>query len=380
MVDVRRVRPSWFRGQSGDVWRETPPAFVKGECDDFNFDAAQVFNRFSGEGSWDRWLQDGTLILSDIFGHLRGVETEIHSEFDIGPQQLIYQDPILRALTASARTDKHWRLIAYPYITKNAATSQKTGFLHLDLDLKRCQTEGLGKNMVQSSVSLTDENDKGCTLVIPGFHKCFQEWVSSNQDVIDTKVSRHSNTDMKGMYTVEDRVVFGKPVPTPCPAWGIRLSRSDIIHGSTDEGTRLRLVIFPSFTAINDDHKLMENPDCMNWEELFSCHNDLVCLPQALVGLKEWTEPDVIFERNILLGPDDNRAPKLAENIRKQLVDSYKPLHPLMEIEERHAFGDRSPFVENNVARGEDEDVELDEDRDDEEESERVSHSNGQDV
>ncbi|KAI9861116.1 MAG: hypothetical protein M1813_005545 [Trichoglossum hirsutum] len=54
MLDMRRVRPSWFRGQSGDVWRETLPALVKGikgERDDFNFDAAQVFNRFAGEDS-----------------------------------------------------------------------------------------------------------------------------------------------------------------------------------------------------------------------------------------------------------------------------------------------------------------------------------------
>ena len=97
----------------------------------------------------------------------------------------------------------------------------------------------------------------------------------------------------------------------------------------------------------------MENLDCMNWEELSSCHKDLTgptkeslgdhprkgiagvrfpgaipvrsaySLPQALVGLKEWTEPDVIFERDILLGPDDNRALELAENIRNQLVDTY---------------------------------------------------------
>jgi hypothetical protein len=39
-------------------------------------------------------------------------------------------------------------------------------------------------------------------------------------------------------------------------------------------------------------------------------------IPQALVSLKEWTELDVIFKRNILLGLDDNQALKLAKNIR----------------------------------------------------------------
>jgi hypothetical protein len=53
-------------------------------------------------------------------------------------------------------------------------------------------------------------------------------------------------------------------------------------------------------------------------------------LPQALVGLKEWTKPDVIFKRNILLGLDNNQAFELARNIRKQLVDIYKLLYPLL--------------------------------------------------
>ncbi len=81
MVDVRRVRPFWFRGQSGDVWRVTPSVFV--ERDDFQFDAVQVFRRFAGEGGWDHWLQDRALILPNIFDHLRRVESEIHSEFDM---------------------------------------------------------------------------------------------------------------------------------------------------------------------------------------------------------------------------------------------------------------------------------------------------------
>jgi hypothetical protein len=285
MDGVRRVRPSWFRGQSGGVWRITPPVLTTPE--DYHFDAAQVFNRFAGQGSWDCWLQDGTLILPGVFDHLRQVQAEIHCEFDMyafhlgeqsnlptmgwmrnmyhsGAQQLVCQDPSLWALTAAARPDKHWRLIAYPYNTKNAAPGQKTGFKHLDLDLKRHQNEGLGKNMVQSSVSLTDENEKGCTQVVRGFHKHFQEWVQTKEDAINSRVSPHSTTDMKDMYTAEDEDRFGELKPAPCPAWGIRLSRSDIIHGSAAKGNLLRRVIFPWFMAIKDDHKTMENPDCMD--------------------------------------------------------------------------------------------------------------------
>ena len=185
LTQVKEIRPSWFRGQSGTVWREILPVFVDR---DFNFDARQVFNRFAGPDSWQLWLEKGTLILPNIFHYLQSAKLEIDTEFAMydfhlnrqpglptmgwmrnmyhsGPQQLIYQDPVLWALTAAARPDKHWRLIAYPYNAKRATSGQKTGFLHMDLNLKRYQSEGLGENMVQSSVSLTDENIKGCTLV-----------------------------------------------------------------------------------------------------------------------------------------------------------------------------------------------------------------------
>ena len=85
-------------------------------------------------------------------------------------------------------------------------------------------------------------------------------------------------------------------------------------------------------------------------------------VPQALVSLKEWTKLDVIFERNILLGLDDNQALELAKNIRNQLVDTYMYLYPLMEFRERQAFGNRSSFAENNVAQDRNEDIGLEED------------------
>lgn len=84
-------------------------------------------------------------------------------------------------------------------------------------------------------------------------------------------------------------------------------------------------------------------------------------LPQALVGFKEWTDPDVMFESDIL-GPDDSQALELAKNIRKRLVHTYKHLRPLMEVKERHAFGDRSFFAENDIAEDMDEEIQLNED------------------
>ena len=217
--------------------------------------------------------------------------------------------------------------------------------------------------LVKSNIRLPNENINKYTQVVPGFHKHFENWLKTKKIDIEAQSSGSSTTDMKGMYTAEDCKKFGKPEPAPCQAWGIQLSLSNIIHGSTKEGTTLRRVISPWFTGINEDHQLLENPDCMNWEELSKCHKDLTgpikdslsdepgirfpgalliksvySLPQALVGIKKSTDLDVIFEQNILLGPDDKQALKMAKNMQQHLVDTYKYVYPLMETRERAAF------------------------------------------
>ena len=36
--------------------------------------------------------------------------------------------------------------------------------------------------------------------------------------------------------------------------------------------------------AVKDDHETMENPDCMDWEELARCYQDLVRLAKESLG------------------------------------------------------------------------------------------------
>ena len=72
------ARPSWFRGQSGSVWREILPIFVD---EDFNFDTRQVFNCFADLDKWQLWLEKGTLILPGIFNYLQSAKLEVDTEF-----------------------------------------------------------------------------------------------------------------------------------------------------------------------------------------------------------------------------------------------------------------------------------------------------------
>ena len=76
------------------------------------------------------------------------------------PQQLFRQDPVWYALVAAARPDRSWRLISYPYITKHAIDGDRTGFLHLDLNMQDYVHSSRGANTFSTSISLDQEDNQ----------------------------------------------------------------------------------------------------------------------------------------------------------------------------------------------------------------------------
>ena len=147
---LRCRKPHWFR----KTHRPTLSQDLRGTCrydqtpvPDFDFDPMQVFERFARVGSWETWIAEGSIIIPDIFYYLEEAELQemIDKEFAIYRhhhhtpsgtsrlgwlrnmyysllQQLCRQDPVWYALTAAARPDRGWRLISYPYITKDTGS------------------------------------------------------------------------------------------------------------------------------------------------------------------------------------------------------------------------------------------------------------------
>ena len=64
----------------------------------------------------------------------------------------------------------------------------------------------------------------------------------------------------------------------------------------------------------------------------------------ALVGARLWTDPNVLQERDILLGSDDDGARRLVNSIRSRLVENYKQACKVSMNEERKVYGDKSYF------------------------------------
>ncbi len=64
----------------------------------------------------------------------------------------------------------------------------------------------------------------------------------------------------------------------------------------------------------------------------------------ALVGRRKWTDPQVIRERNILLGNDDTAARAHVDRVRAKMIERYEEAFEQLEVTETEAFGENSYF------------------------------------
>ena len=402
LPQLRQKKPKWFRAGSRAVTTQDllgtfrfPPV----QRPAFDFDPAPVLERFGGAGSWEAWQRDGTINVPGLFAYLgqEDVKGMIDQEFLVYRhhhrtpegkprlgwlrnmyysliQQLVRQDPAYYALTAAARPDRGWRLISYPYITKNTGKKgEATGFLHMDLNLEAYLRDGSGGNRLTSSVSIDDEDELGCTVAVKGFHHHIQAW--HGRLLQRGWGGGGLTTNCSQIYTAEDRAQWGEPVPVPCPAWGVRLSLPQLIHGSSKASVRRRRTILPWYMLVDGEHKELEAKGCLGWSEVRQCHLDLEvprldpsgyphkmgaptgrfggavvlgstsALGDALVGRRKWTDPQVQRERDLVLGRDGVAALAYVKQVRGQLVEQYRAGFEWMKQTELEGFGEVSYFA-----------------------------------
>jgi hypothetical protein len=294
-------------------------------------------------------------------------------------QQAIRIDPGYYALNVAARPDHQWRLISYPYVAKSTIPGQRTGFLHCDINLDAWNQDGFGKNQLTSSISLDDEDDDNCTVLIEGFTKHIPAWLGRVHRRERITRIPGITTDATKRYTAEDKRDFGAPLPFPVDAFGVRLTRPEILHGSTPNSSVVRRVIYPWFSAIQEDHETMEIPGQHTWSELASLHIrmdapkkgvsgaevvldrppypfpaaiKLGALPpicDALRGHAAWTDPLVQSQRDVILGPDRTAAAQVIAAIRLEIYHSVHRAYERMEAVEREIYGPCSYFLNNGV-------------------------------
>ena len=163
--------------------------------------------------------------------NLGWLRSSYHSQI----QQIDRQDPAYYALVAAM--SRNWWQVSYPYCMKAVLPGDYTAFQHLDLNLKRYIESDRGANRIQTSLTLTQEVLDNCTFVVPGFHKRIKEWWG---EVIErpgpgAKAQKYNSNCLRTnrIYTKKYKIKYGSHVPVVCGPGDIRVSRAEILHGST---------------------------------------------------------------------------------------------------------------------------------------------------
>jgi hypothetical protein len=387
---------NWFNKETRSITPQEklmPYRYFAEPLPDPVIDIEAIFSRLAGPTMLKEWKKQGTIIIPDFFSFLNDEEirSAIDFEFNLykhhfkpntqdttkgflrnmfySPiQQLVRQYPAWYAIQVAARPDHAWRLITYPYVAKfipqlssddglrdasmyGAHKQLKTGFEHMDINIKKFYEEGIGASQLTSSLSLDNETKDGCTVIVPQFFDRCPEWYEEACKNKTLQVGVTTN-GTKG-YTKQDRKKYGRPKPYPCPMWAIRLTLPNMFHGSTKTTPNQRRVLYPWHTAISEDHLTLEIPGQHDWEEVARCHRDLEAplrgvggdavtkdrppfrfpaavpmesssaLCDALIGRRKWNDPVVIMEAQLVLGKDDEAAMKYMNETKKKLVDNY---------------------------------------------------------
>ncbi len=310
-VDIKGLFDWWFEPVGGDGGRSLANMAVEEQG---------IYQHHTGREALDKdgwtWLQHYSIF-----------------------QQVLVQDPIIYILNACLRRDGNTRLIWYPEPSRVATSKESPTLLQFGLHLDRSADMMDSSDHLYGMVSLIDETNDGCDLLVPGMHNVVKTWLSSR-----TSKQDHSELPPSSILTTDLRNFPGgsggkslSSVAMPLGAGMYRLIDPRIPTGS--QGLRVRSVLLPTLIGINrktgnlvpgrlgdvDDHvaelnelsipqhslrPLHLNPALLDWRKpLFSfLLTGLGALGSAIIGQKSWESVDVLAERNVYLGADREAA------------------------------------------------------------------------
>ena len=202
-------------------------------------------------------------------------------------------------------------------------------------------------------------------------------------------IADHGNNCLKknSIYLAADKAKYGDFVQAIYGPGDIRISRSEILHGSTSnkdgKADNARWVINPWFVSIQSDHETTDISESGTWSSLAANHRDFVApkttpsgqanthgiplhrfpasvplrhisqLTDALIGLARWDDPLVQQEVAILLGDDEQASRTFVDKCRNRMAETYKSNMTIIRDLEMTHYGDNSYYllVENGRYR-----------------------------
>ena len=298
-------------------------------------------------------------------------------------QQLMRMDPEYYRLTVLLRPDNAWRLISYPYYTKYAAAEDSMAFRQVDINLAEYLRTGKGGSLLQSLLSLNDEED-GCTELVVGFNsrEKVKKWFDAacaraGRQVLNSPAVDLTQPDLWG---ADEETNFGSFTPVPCQKGEVRVTLPIVPYGLRDirenSKVQVRRTMSPGFVAIDDDHQTMEIPEMETWADISQAHAnhmplghqpsgapnvyaDMIPYPfqgtcklrlaghplsEALLGRERWDNPAVCKARNLILGPDIQAYEAYLHSYRKQAAEAFCRAMVHIRDAESEVYGPKSYF------------------------------------
>jgi len=212
---------------------------------------------------------------TDHLGWLRG------AVYTIG-QQIMRTSVEYFLVYMALRPDHCYRLISYPYYEKLARFSaySKTAFRHIDIDINRLADDNRGGNMIQGSLSLTNETANVATIVLPKMHHHIDEWVQRMQArgaPVKGLIQAIEEVHFTTVGSDSDKTHFATDwTPVPCKRGEVRVTMPHLPHGaqSTNAGDPDRFTMLPWFIAVQKDGDSLEIPNAGTWSMLSESHRD----------------------------------------------------------------------------------------------------------
>lgn len=231
-----------------------------------------------------------------------------------------------------------------------------------------------GSSQIQGTMSLDDEAEDNCTVLLPGMHKRLGEWwelCSKRGAKPNTFVHRLTEQ----MYTKEDADRFGIHwTSVPCRRGQARVTLPHIPHGSHGPATGTRRTMLPWFVGLQDDLSTLEVAEAGTWHQLRDAYMSLSAGPASPSGLANrygvilfrfpaavevgslgavsdalvcrlpWNSPRVERDRDILLGADRPAAHAYIREWRVRAVAAAQETMQLVQRKEMDLFGTKSYF------------------------------------
>lgn len=289
-------------------------------------------------------------------------------------QQAMRMDPIYWLLYVCLRPDHGHRLISYPYYAKYALPGAASFFLHMDINPVRASDDDYGINMIQGSLSLTDESEDDCTVVVKGMHKFLGSWLDKARARGDDPLNGSVVAFGPDVYTKEDQEAFAQWTKVPCKKGDVRITLPTIAHGSTGPTVNTRITLLPWFELINEDHATLELPEGGTYEDLARAHRDLLPGPKtpsgrpvvygtakyafpatvhlesptaignAILGRKRWDNVEVQAEVKLLMQGTQEELHAYTAKYRTEMARNVRSAMAKVHQFEREAFQHKSYF------------------------------------